>query len=664
MCPNPNCIRDNSDNAQTCANCGEPLRGLVGQNTMLEGRYQMTRVLGCGGMGAVYLAEDTRIPGRRVAVKENLNITPQAQSQFQAEVSLMVGLDHPGLPKVSDQFTGPTGRQYLVMDYVEGETLEDVVDQRGPLPEGEAITLAERLLDVLEYLHNHAVIHRDVKPANVKLTPENKPVLVDFGIAKLHAPGHGTQTAAQGVGSPGFAPIEQYGTGTDARSDLYSLGAVMYYLLTGQAPPEAPDLATGTPLPMPRNMRPDLSQHAQRVIFKAMALNPEQRYQSAVEMRQALLGPTGSPVSAPPSVTKIWLWITIGGIGTVLTSIALALLVLVVLGRPTSVPTHTPTAWRSVTSPSPPSTVTPMVARVTSTTATPASTTIPMPDDIPPTGLPTLTSIPLPMPPGPGGLVAYTAGPEGTWQIFMAKPTNGETWLLPGQLPNSGVPAWSPDGSRIAFRSNNSDTWQVYAINADGTGLRQLTYGGNNNMEAAWSPNGMQIAFVSDRDGNKEIYVMDSDGGNQRRLTVNPGWDDDPSWSPDGRWLVFESKREGRMDIYKIQLDGSNLVRLTSDGELNSTPAWSPDGELIAFERKSGSIYHIWIMNADGGSQWQLTSDGKRNLRPAWSPDVSEIAYTSDRDGVEAIWITSLDRSSPPRRLSRGGGFDPAWSRR
>ena len=288
MCPD--CSRDNPDGASSCAYCREALLGLLGANTLLTGRYRVTRVLGCGGMGAVYLADDLRISGRQVAVKENLNTQPQAQSQFQTEVGLMAALRHPNLPAVSDQFPGPTGRQYMVMDYVAGETLDDLVTRRGPLSETEVIALADQLLDVLGYLHGRGVVHRDVKPANVKLTPEGKPVLVDFGIAKVQVPGQRTKTWARGVGSPGFAPIEQYGTGTDARSDLYSLGAVMYYLLTSQAPPAAPDLVSGTPLIPPTRLRTDITEELQRVVFKAMAPSPAQRYQSALEMQQALPG--------------------------------------------------------------------------------------------------------------------------------------------------------------------------------------------------------------------------------------------------------------------------------------------------------------------------------------------------------------------------------------
>ncbi len=329
MCPS--CSRDNQDNISNCIFCHEPLLGLLGSNTVLIGRYRVSRVLGCGGMGAVYLADDLRIAGRQVAVKENLNTHPHAQTQFQSEVGLMATLRHPNLPAVSDQFRGPTGRQYMVMDYVAGDTLEDLVARRGPLPEAEVIALADALLGVLEYLHGQGVVHRDIKPANVKLTPEGKPVLVDFGIAKVHVPGQPTKTWARGVGSPGFAPIEQYGTGTDVRSDLYSLGAVMYYLLTGKAPPPAPDLASGTPLTPPRKLQPGVTLDMQRLVFRAMALNPGQRYQSATEMRKALagLGQTSVPGPAPmPALpptppapkrapARAWVWITLLTVGVI-----------------------------------------------------------------------------------------------------------------------------------------------------------------------------------------------------------------------------------------------------------------------------------------------------------------------------------------------------------
>jgi hypothetical protein len=415
MCPNCSC--DNADNAAICARCGEALRGLLGCQALLESRYRVTRVLGCGGMGAVYLADDLRIRGRQVAVKENLNISLQAQSQFQSEVNLMVGLDHPSLPKVSDQFIADTGRQYLVMDYVAGETLEDVVNRCGLLPESQVIALVDQLLDVLEHMHARSVIHRDIKPSNIKLKPDGKPVLVDFGIAKLHAPGQRTQTWARGLGSPGFASIEQYGTGTDARSDLYSLGAVMYYLLTGQAPPEAPDLAAGAPLIPPRQVQPGLSPRVEQVVFKAIALNPDQRYQSAAEMRQALQGPITSTAGvfqpAPPGQPLIrrlpgaagLLWLPIlGGAGIVLLGGFLALglaLSGVLRATPTPPPTATvtPRTAGAVTPTRPAVAARPSRTPTPTRTAQPTFTRTPKPTrPSTPTRTPRPTPLPTPTP--------------------------------------------------------------------------------------------------------------------------------------------------------------------------------------------------------------------------------------------------------------------------
>ena len=653
-----------------CSQCGSPMAGLgtglLSPNSVLQGRYIIVKKVGQGGMGAVYQAVDQRIAGRLWAIKEmsmSLLAAPadraQAIQAFQREASMLARLDHANLPKVADFFQ-EGGRHYLVMDFIEGETLRRMLDRQGrhPFPEALVIEWARQLCDVLGYLHsqNPPVIFRDLKPDNIMVTAARKVKLIDFGIARHFKPGQVQDT--QRFGTKGYASPEQHGKGqTDARSDVYSLGVVLHELLTGHDPATTP-----FNLPAARQLNPVVSPHVDAALQKATRTRPDGRFQTAAEMSQALSSaitppplPHAQTVVQPPRRVPVWAvpmgiivgFVVILGLGIVITKA-------IISGtRPT--PTAPITAMASTETPT----------KALATTEAPTPTMIPVPTPmVTPVPTPTVTPVPTPIPTAPGGLVAYTAGPDGAWQIFVANPVTGEIWLLPGQLPNSGVPAWLPGGGRLAFRSNNSGTWQIYTINIDDTGLQQLTYGGSDNKEAVWSPDGTQIAFVSERDGNKEIYSMASDGGNQRRLTVNSGWDDDPNWSPDGGWLVFESKREGRTDVYKMRADGSNLVRLTRDGDLNSTPAWSPDGNLIAFEHKRGSTFHVWIMNTDGNNQWQLTSDGKMNLRPAWSPDGREIAYTSDRGGVEAIWVIPLDRSSAPHRLSLGEGFDAAWSRR
>ncbi len=310
MCPK--CSWNNFDTARFCSNCGEPLRGLLGQGEVLQGRYRILKVLGCGGMGAVYYAEDLRLSNRPVAVKENFDTSPESAAQFRVEAELLANLRHPNLPQVFDYFTEPrTGKQYLVMDYVAGEDLEDIVTKRGPLDERTGLRILLQIFDAVEYLHrqNPPIIHRDIKPSNIKVQPDGTAVLVDFGIAKRYRPGSETVGAAAAV-TPGYSPPEQYGQGiTDQRSDIYALGATLYFALTGQAPPEAIERVTqGDKLILPSRLNPRISAHVEQAILKAMAIRPIDRFSNLAEFKRALLTPTTRrptpsrrPMAHPPT---------------------------------------------------------------------------------------------------------------------------------------------------------------------------------------------------------------------------------------------------------------------------------------------------------------------------------------------------------------------------
>ena len=272
---------------------------LLTAGTILHNRYKIVRLLGQGGMGAVYLAEDQNLPGRLVAVKENFDPSRSAQEQFKREAVMLARLKHPNLPQVTDHFIEPSGRQYLVMDYVEGEDLDQILVQRGPLPETEVLGWMEQVLDALEYMHTWVdrstgqttpIIHRDIKPANIKRTPDDRIMLVDFGIAKYQT-AVGTGTGARAA-SPGFSPVEQYTGGTDARSDVYALGATLYCLLTGEVPPESPAIAAGTPLTPPGALNRGISPNTEQVILQAIQIQAAGRYQTVRQMRQALAGTT------------------------------------------------------------------------------------------------------------------------------------------------------------------------------------------------------------------------------------------------------------------------------------------------------------------------------------------------------------------------------------
>jgi serine/threonine-protein kinase len=262
-------------------------------NTRLKNnRYIIKSFLTAGGFGAVYVAEDTLMQGRLCVLKESFDQTSDGRAQFEVEAATLSVLNHPHLVRVTDSFVEPSQKMYLAMEYVEGEDLEEML-KRAPngLPEKQVLGWMNQILDAIAYCHafNPKVIHRDIKPANIRIRKaDGVAVLVDFGIAKIG--GGKTRAAARGY-SPGYAPPEQYGTGTDTFSDVYALGATFYHLLTGRVPPESVDIAhSGAVLPPPRALNPTISINAEQIVLTAMQLAPQDRYRIAGDMRLALQG--------------------------------------------------------------------------------------------------------------------------------------------------------------------------------------------------------------------------------------------------------------------------------------------------------------------------------------------------------------------------------------
>lgn len=273
---------------------------------VLRGRYRVRRIIGQGGMGSIYLADDLRLEGRQCALKEvehdrtlPQEMVREARDQFLREATVLARLDHPNLPKVSDFFSIGS-RDYLVMDYVPGKDLRTLMleaRQEGRfLMEIEVLSWASQLCDALTYLHSQEppILHRDIKPGNLKVTPSGLLKLVDFGLVKLLAPGEVTITVLQGQGTALYTPLEQYGGDsghTDARSDIYSFGATLYHLLTNQAPADARDrFLNPENLVPPRAINSDISLRTERAILWAMSLHPDERPESIERFRQSLLG--------------------------------------------------------------------------------------------------------------------------------------------------------------------------------------------------------------------------------------------------------------------------------------------------------------------------------------------------------------------------------------
>lgn len=290
---------------------------------VLRGRYRINRIIGQGGMGSIYLADDLRLEGRQCALKEvehdrtlPEDLLRQAREQFFREATVLARLDHPNLPKVSDFFSIGS-RDYLIMDFVPGKDLRTLMLEARHagrfLDENEVLNWANQLADALIYLHSQKppIVHRDIKPSNLKLTPSGLVKLVDFGLVKLLAPGEITITILQGQGTALYTPLEQFGGDsghTDVRSDIYAFGATLYHLLTNQAPVNARDRFLNPDCMIsPRQINPNLSLRVERAILWAMNLHPDERPETMEVFRQALLGdrPTvPRPVAQPLKISE------------------------------------------------------------------------------------------------------------------------------------------------------------------------------------------------------------------------------------------------------------------------------------------------------------------------------------------------------------------------
>ena len=273
---------------------------------LLRGRYKIKRIIGQGGMGSIYLAEDTRLSGRLCALKEvehdktlNEQLNKEAQEQFRQEATVLARLDHPNLPKVSDFFS-IGDRDYLVMDYVPGDDLRTLMlkakHQKKFLKESEVRKWANQLADALIYMHNQnpPILHRDIKPSNLKLTPSGLLKLVDFGLVKVLAPGEITITIIQGQGTALYTPLEQYGgdgSHTDVRSDIYSFGSTLYHLLTNTPPADARErfIDPNSLLP-PRRVNPSISAQMERAILWSMNLHPDERPANMTQLKDFFTG--------------------------------------------------------------------------------------------------------------------------------------------------------------------------------------------------------------------------------------------------------------------------------------------------------------------------------------------------------------------------------------
>lgn len=285
---------------------------MLSPDTVLQQRYRIVRQLGQGGMGAVYEAVDQRLD-TIVALKETLFADERLRKQFEREARLLARLHHPALPRVSDHFTEGDG-QFLIMQYIAGEDLAEMLQRRqAAFPQEEVLRWADQLCDALDYLHTQdpQIIHRDIKPQNLKLTARGQIVLLDFGLAKGSAGQMSVVTTSASIFgyTPNYAPLEQVqGLGTDARSDIYSLAATLYHLMTNVKPPDALTRAAAVvnretdPLVPANGVTAAVSPSVALTLAKGMSQNRAERYTLAAEMREALRVAATEPIREAATV--------------------------------------------------------------------------------------------------------------------------------------------------------------------------------------------------------------------------------------------------------------------------------------------------------------------------------------------------------------------------
>jgi Tol biopolymer transport system component len=633
-------------------------------DTLLKGQYRILRRIGQGGFAFVYHARDTLL-GRDVAIKElvpTAGSDPKWVKRFFVEARATLELHHDHIVSTQTLFA-ESGNHYLVMEYMPGGSLENLLRKTYRLPVGDAVRIAQEVCEGLSYAHHRGIVHCDLKPANILFAANGTAKVADFGIA--HVSSHGVRSrhwATTGHFVAGtleyMSPEQVEGERSDPRNDLYALGALLYHVLTGRPYADFDDSAT--PASIGHNL--DLIRHHQPappssynslvptwlddLVLRLLAKRPGERPDTASDVL-GMLDPAVDAPQLPPAGPFLSLrqrlptwakFVALGVLLVILLGVALASL----FGD-----------WGAVlATPKPTFTVPASTVNATPT---------PMPTPVP---AHTLTPTTEPHLPYDGGRIAFASGTPGVLQICVINVDDRSRTCLTDNGFLNESPAWSPDGKSLAFHSWQDSDFEVYGMNADGTGQKNLTNHPADDGSPSWSPDGKRIAFDSGRDGNTEIYVMNADGSGIIRLTNNPERDWLPTWSPDGSRLAFVSNRDGNAEIYVMDADGSNQMRLTDNASTDEGPAWSPNGELIAFfSYDDGTPSEIYVMNADGGRVRRLTNNSASDGSPCWSPDGERIAFDSDRDGNWEIYVMNTNGTEQVNLTESPDEQDhfPAW---
>jgi len=669
----------------------------------LRDRYAIERELGRGGMAVVYLAQEVR-HRRPVALKvmrAEIGIELGAE-RFLHEIDTAARLQHPHILPVFD-YGETAGHLWFTMPYVEGENLRERLDRSPPPSLAETLRVGREAAQALQYAHEHGIVHRDIKPENILLTRDGSSLLADFGIARSLDADSRITAAGVVLGTPRYMSPEQVSgeTAVDARSDVYSLGCVLYEMLSGEPPFDGPNPQSVAakhltePVPVVHGRAGPLPPPVAAVIGRALSKAPGDRFQSAADFGAALEA-AGRQDHGPAWRRPLFLALALLALGLILVSYWLL--------------TRGPGKREAPTGGAVASGFNRRMAQLTSGEGVeewPAWS----PD---------------------GSRLAYVAEAGGFRQLFVRTLATGEERRITHEPRDDIQPTWSADGRRLAFVRAVSDSGKLQPSDLNGWYFEggdiwsvDLASGGETRLVAnafgpAYSADGARLAFDAAWAGPRRIWMADAAGLNPRQLTTDSSEaviHTDARWSPDGRRLAFRRIEKTTSDILIADAGSSAVTRVTNDGAVDTDPAWGPDGRSIYFASSRGGGLNIWrvALGGDGrpaAAPEQLTTGAGDDVEPApspqggrlafavrginsdlwrlpvtpvtgaptgppapvvtttrvesrgaWSPDGRTIAFNSDREGEMNIWLHDV-AAGTDRRLTTGvgGDYQPTWS--
>jgi len=618
------------------------------------GHYEIIKLVGGGGMGRVYRARDLKLE-RTVALKcphPELAEDPGFRRRFLREARSASAVSHPNIVQVFDVLEAD-GLPWTVMEFVEGRTLRDLLAGGQPFAVDDILRYAEGLADALRAAHDRGILHRDIKPSNVLVDGEGRARLTDFGLAKHliqtaggdSAPTRSLEETHPGavVGTPGYqSPEQALGKPIDRRSDIFSLGTVLYEMCAGRA--AFPTSERGDSLDAVLHREPaaiaglnyEAPDELVRIVRKCLAKLPDERYQDCRDLvadlralrrrhetpAQPLQPRPPQPEPAPP--WRRW-WPVLAALGIVAAGVVASVAI-----------------WRIVVG---------------------DNDMVPVLESAPclVTSWPGWEAGPALSP--DGSLIAYTSDESGNSDVWVVDVRGGIPVRLTDSPAIDSDPAWFPDGSAVAFvshRSGHEAIWKVPRLGGSATMLL------DDAIDPAISPDASRIAFA--RPGptsDYRVYVAPLDRPEDAAMLTGPEdglWPHrQPDWSPDGRTICYAAFR----DLWVVSLDDRKPHRLTTDGQMDTAPAWSSDGRYVFFSSNRKGTQAVWRVPAAGGKPRRVTLGAGPESHASVSRDGSVLAYSTFQQEAQLVLRdtkTGADSQVPGTRADYEPGFAPDLS--